>query len=246
MSQVLDNWIEGLVRARKTSQRVMPPLDLPSKVEDAYRIQAGVAANVGRIGGFKTARKTGADPIIAPIFAADIVPSGAQVAVPDMLGIELEVGFQIIEDCPLDMPRLSSSELGSLLRPVVVIELVDTRLTGPDADNDIVKLADNQINAGLVVGPSFADWSGCDFGTVEAKMQAGDDIILDGTAMVPGGSAIETFKVFAHQIGDHCGGLKRGQIVITGSLHPLVYYPSGTLVQGWIRGIGKLAVTLGA
>ena len=246
MTHMTDIWIEGLVEARATSHRFAPSGSRPSSADQAYQIQAGVAQRVGEIGGFKAARKGGAPSIMAPIFAADIVPSGASVAVDDMLGIELEVGFQITQACPSNLASLSLSELGRLLRPVAVIELVDTRVTGPFAVDDIVKLADNQINAGLVLGSSVADWLGTDFGTATARMQAGADVVLEGEASMPGGSALGTFASLARQIGDHCGGLKRGQIVITGSLHPLVYYPKGTLVQGAIDGIGSVSVTLGA
>lgn len=243
--QLVDIWVEELVAARAASQRFVSPANRPTTFDDAYQIQAAVAQRVGPVGGFKTARKADAPPIMAPIFSADIVPSGAQVAVNDMLGIELEVGFEIVEDCPANLGSLPLSELSELLRPVAVIELVDTRVQGPFASEDIVKLADNQINAGLVVGTAAADWSGSDFGKVEARMQAGADTILEGQATVPGGSALETFASLARQIGHHCGGLKLGQIAITGSLHPLVYYPKGTLVEGWIGGIGAVSVTLG-
>jgi len=246
MGHMLDIWVEELVAARAGSHRFVPSTRRPSTADEAYRIQARVAQHVGAIGGFKTARKNGAASIMAPIFAGDILPSGAQVAVKDMLGVELEVGFEILEDCPPNMASLSPSELGTLLRPVAVIELVDTRVQGPFADDVIVKLADNQINAGLVVGSAAKDWLGSDFGALTARMQAGTDVILEGEAAVPGGSALETFASLARQIGEHCGGLKRSQIVITGSLHPLVYYPKGTLVEGWIAGIGDVSVTLGA
>ena len=241
---VVDFWADGIVRARQRSASFAPTGPKPTELADAYYIQSAVAAQMGAVGGFKTARKGDAPPIMAPIFAADIVPSGADVAVVGLLGIELEVGFEIIGDCPANMASLGVSDLAQLLRPVAVIELVDTRVTGPSADDQIVKLADNQINAGLVVGAFAPDWDGSDFGTLQARMQAGDDVILDGQATVPGGSALETFAALNRQIGDHCGGFKRGQIVITGSLHPLVYYPAGTKVAGWIEGIGTVSVNL--
>lgn len=243
--ELVDLWAEELVAARAMSQRRALPEARPTSVDEAYQIQAAVAKQMGPVGGFKTARKEDAPSIMAPIFAADIAPSGAQVAVHDMLGIELEVGLEIVGTLPPNFGHLPLAELRGLLRPVAVIELVDTRVQGRFAGDDIVKLSDNQINAGLVVGAKAMDWSRPDFGRVEARMKAGSDIILEGQATVPGGSALETFASLARQIGDHCGGLQRGQIVITGSLHPLVYYPEGTLVEGWIDGIGAVSVTLG-
>lgn len=242
---VADFWADGIVQARQRSTPFAPTGPKPTDLADAYYIQSTVAAQMGPVGGFKTARKGDAPPIMAPIFADDIVPSGADVAMSELLGIELEVGFEIIGDCPESLATLSVPDLTQLLRPVAVIELVDARVKGPSADDPVVKLADNQINAGLAVGTFAPDWDGSDFGTLQARMQAGDDVILDGQATVPGGSALETFAALNRQIGGHCGGLKRGQIVITGSLHPLVYYPAGTKVAGWIEGIGTVSVNLG-
>jgi 2-keto-4-pentenoate hydratase len=46
-------------------------------------------------------------------------------------------------------------------------------------------------------------------------------------------------------IGEHCGGLQPGQIVITGSLHPLTYVLPGTSVVGHIEGLGDVSVQIG-
>jgi 2-keto-4-pentenoate hydratase len=172
------------------------------------------------------------------------VQSGAEVPVLDTMGIELEVGLYIHSDLPPDYACLSTSALAAFVTPVVVIELVDTRVTGPLAQDAMVKLADNQVNAGLVVGDRASGWAGADFGAVQAKFTAGPEVILDGAASVPGGAALETFAALAQDLGPHCGGLKQGQIVITGSLHPLVFVAKGTEVQGQIAGIGAVRVKL--
>ncbi|NNE88164.1 MAG: hydratase [Silicimonas sp.] len=181
---------------------------------------------------------------MAPIFAADTITSGDEAEVGDLLGVELEIGFRIVRDLPGDMAKMTAAQLIPYLKPVVVIELVDTRLAGHLAEDPVSKLADNQINAGLVIGETAEKWDGTDFGDVEARMQAGDDQLITGMASVPGGSALETVAALARQIGTHCGGLQKGQIVITGSLHPLTYYPAGTEVLGSIQSIGSVGVSL--
>lgn len=238
------DWIENLILARRTGTRFAPTENSPQTVAQAYEIQAGVAGQMGAVGAFKTARKPGEAMIYAPIFAENLVQSGAEVPVSDMMGIELEVGLYIHTDLPPDHAGLSTSALAAFVTPVVVIELVDTRVTGPLAQDAMVKLADNQVNAGLVVGDHASGWPGADFGAVHAKFTAGSEVILDGAASVPGGSALETFAGLAQHLGQHCGGLKQGQIVITGSLHPLVFVAKGTEVQGQVDGIGAVRVKL--
>lgn len=241
----IGTWVDQLVTAHRTGQRIEPTSGAPDSIAQTYEIQRRVAAQLGPVGGFKTARKGDAPPIMAPIYASRVVRSGARVSVRDLMGIELEVGFEMLRDCPVGGLPAGVSELQVYLRPVVVVELVDTRIKGSLAENADVKLADNQINAGLVDGDAATDWAGQDFGNLQARMTAGADLLLDGKACVPGGSALEAIKKMSAELGDHCGGLKRGQIVITGSLHPLVYYPPGTHVEGWIDGIGSVSVTLG-
>lgn len=239
-----EDWIENLILARRSGTRFAPTENGPRTAAQAYDIQAGVVGKMGAVGAFKTARKPGEVMTFAPIFAANLVQSDADVPVSGMMGIELEVGLYLHTNLPPDHAGLSASALAAFVTPVVVIELVDTRVAGPLANDPMVKLADNQINAGLVVGDHALDWAGADFGTVEAKFTAGSEVILDGAASVPGGSALETFAALAQHLGSHCGGLQQGQIVITGSLHPLVYVPKGTIVQGQIAGIGTVRVNL--
>lgn len=234
-----------ILRARRHAQR-QPATGELDNADAAYAVQAAVAAATGEIGGFKTARKPGDDAIMAPIFAHDIHHSAAHVssAFGGGLGVELEIGFRLIGPPPAADASDLTTLLGQCLEPLVVIEIVDTRLAGPQSEAPLAKLADNQINAGLIIGPVMRDWMGESIGTVQARMMAGDDCLLDGTAQVPGGDALETVAGLVRMIGNHCGGLQTGQIIITGSLHPLTYVDPGTHVAGHIEGFGDIAVTI--
>jgi 2-keto-4-pentenoate hydratase len=157
---------------------------------------------------------------------------------------QLEVGLRLVADMPSDLITLSVADFSGLVEPVAVIELVDTRISGPKANGHIVKLADNQINAGPVVGETSTARSGEDIAAIDGRMTAGDSLVLDGATTVPGGSALAPYAALARHIEGHCGGLRRGQIVITGSLYPLVYFPKETQVQGEISGFGSVSVRL--
>ncbi|MGY9048998.1 hypothetical protein P775_13290 [Puniceibacterium antarcticum] len=239
-----DPFADALIAAHRSGMRSAPDGAVPTTVAEAYYVQSRVIAALGHVAGFKVGLKPGEAAIMAPIRAQHALPSGATVALGDRMGIELEVGWKIIAPLPAPGSDDFDAALERCVQPVPVIELVDTRLSGPLAEDAIAKLADFQINYGLIVGPPLTDWDGRDFGTVTGRMQAGESLFLDGPTEVPGGSALATLKALIAAIGDHCGGLRVGQFVITGSLHPLSYVDAAGEVTGHIDGLGAVSFTL--
>lgn len=240
----MKTFADQMLAAYREGRRFVPAGALPASAADAYAVQSQVAAALGPVAGFKVGLRPGAPPIMAPIMAARCLPPGAHVQVADRMGVELEVGWKVTATLPRPDAADLEAALAQAVIPVPVIELVDTRVDGAAAVDPWVKLADFQINHGLVLGSPQEDWTGGDFGEIRARMQAGDRFLLDGTARVPGGSAIATLAAFYRHAGGHCGGLHPGQVVITGSIHPLTYLPGGTRVAGEIEGLGAVSVTL--
>ncbi len=247
MTEVADlsAFIAAMQKAHEAGTRFAPSgagVELPADRDACLAVQQAVAAARGGIAGFKVAAGVGAvAPVVAPIAVADVVEDGGRAAVRDVLGVELEIGFELLKPLPgSGLPE----PVAEYFVPRPVIELVDTRLEGEGADTPLLKLADMQINAGLVAGAPLTDWDGRDFGAVEARMTAGETVVLDGAATVPGGSALANLALLCEVLGDHCGGLQPGQVVITGSLCGLPYFPAGTEVSGEIAGLGTVAVSL--
>ncbi|ABD54082.1 hydratase [Jannaschia sp. CCS1] len=235
------NFASALIRAHMSNTRFFPDGPVPTCSKDAFAVQAAVMAELGDIGAFKVADKSGAPFVMAPIRADRIFQNGADVPIVDKAGIELEVGFEILSPIP---PDADISTIAGCVWPRPVIEVVDTRIAGPLADDPFVKLADLQANSALVVGARARQWDGADFGEVEAQLTCGDTVVLDGMAVVPGGSALNMVAKLAERIGEHCGGLQPGQIVITGSLNGLPYFPARQDVRGNIEKLAEVAFHL--
>lgn len=220
--------------------------DLPESAlsdDEAYLIQAAVARQIGSIGAFKVANKP-TSRIMAPIFQADIQRSPADLVFPkgEEIGIELEVGFRIDAPLPpLDIPDREAI-VAHNLSAVPVIEIVRTRLPGEASAE--WKLADNQINGGLIVGAPVSNWQTESVSEVKASLSFSGEEVLNGHVTVPGGNAFENFLVLEKMIGNHCGGLKPGQIVITGSLNGLPYVQGDVDIHGDIEGIGTVSAHL--
>ncbi len=240
----LDALADCLIAAHRSGIRFQPAPPLPTTEAEAYGVQARVAHALGPVAGFKTGLKPGGPSFMAPIRAEFCLSPGARVNMDDRMGIELEVGWKIIAPLPAPHSAGFDAALARAVLPVPVIELVNTRLDGPQATDPLVKLADFQINHGLIIGQPLDRWDGSDFTEVTARCHAGPREILNGAATVPGGSALATLAGLIEVIGDHCGGLQVGQVVITGSLHPLVYLDTPCDVTAGIEGLGDVSLTL--
>lgn len=238
---------ERLLAVRLGAPRITPEeLDgFPGDNATAYRTQTLVTEMLGPVGGFKTARKPDVEEqIAAPIYSRSVKPSPAVYSRSeiDSIGIELEIGFRINEALPDPADLDFEAQVRQRVSPVAVIEVCDTRFENIQEASPFQKLADNQLNGGLVVGTPLDDWDDLDMSSVNARLDFGSETVLDGHAAVPAGDAFKTLLGLVRQLGDHCGGLKPGQYVITGSVNGLPFIERGVPVYASIEGLGELRV----
>ena len=237
-----------LLRAAHQGGRKLIGTDLENAVvnlEAAYRIQDAVTRALGPVGAFKTGRKSADDtPIMAPILADRVRRSPARFSRSELglVGIELEVAFRVDRVLPDPADADFADRTRGCVSPMAAIEVVDSRLIDHQSADPLWKLADNQINAGLVYGEPVGDWIDMDFSRVAARLEVAGETIFDGIASVPGGDAFGVFCAFARLVGDHCGGLQPGHLVTTGSVTGLRFIAFGQPVQGWIEGLGAVQV----
>lgn len=218
---------------------------LPLSALDPYDVQRRVAERFGPVGGFKFAQRPGEAAIAAPIYAADIHTSAAEVGIgAQPVGIELEVGFRILSAPPDPAAHDFRDRLRACVAPLAAIELVQTRLEDSAAAAPELRLADNQLNGGLVIGASVTKWDGRQLSDIAASLSFDGVSVLNGPARPPFGDPFDCLCALTRMIGDHCGGLQAGQIVITGSLNGLPYLPADAIVRGRIETLGDVAVDI--
>ncbi len=225
-----ENAGEGLTRAR------------------VFAVQEALAATLGPVGGFKVACPPDAPIIIGPIYASDIHASPATLDLPadEEVGVELEYAFRLIAPLPdRDAPDFAN-KLRAAVELLPVFELVRSRLDDPKGASPLLKMLDNQLNGAVVFGAPIRDWQGIDVTEATARLTIGDAVHLSGAARVQGGDAFATLCKLALAIGDHCGGLQPGQVVITGSLNGLPWVKPGLVSRGEIAGLGTVQMTLEA
>lgn len=238
--------VEALGRARRGGPAVATELGTGLSVEEAYEVQAAVAAELGPVGGWKVACKPGAPQIMAPILARDIYPSGSRINLPGVapVGVELELGFRLT--APLPPPQDPGFEAAARAAAEIlpVFEVVASRLDDPRNAPPALKLADNQINGALVLGEATADWADLDTSRALARLAIDGETLLDRVAEVPGGDAFANFCALARMVGTHCGGLRPGQVVITGSLNGLPWRELPLTAEAEIAKLGAIGVTV--
>lgn len=242
---------DALVQARTTGKclaaETFAQLD---STADAYAVQSAVASalasRLGPVAGWKTGRAGPGKPIsFAPIFAHLVRPSPARFTETEahLRGVELEYAFRLDDDpLPPDLAGFDEA-MRSRVSLVPVIEVVGSRYLEGDAAPLLFKVADMQMNAGLVIGEPLRDWSGIMTESGKVHWDINGEVMADGPAMTPGGDAFATFCAFAQSVGQHCGGLRKGQIVATGSLTGVRWAPSGARVVGEIAGLGAVETT---
>lgn len=91
-----DRLAEALIAAQQSGARAdAAQFDIPDYAA-ALSVQRRVSAALGPVGGFKVAQFRPGAPILAPIPAARVHGAGAEIAVGDRMGIELEIGFELL------------------------------------------------------------------------------------------------------------------------------------------------------
>ena len=218
--------------------------------DDAYRIQDTVFA--ARFPGQRaSAWKAGAsgpaaEPTAAPIGSVLASPALVAANAFHMFGIEGEVAFRLEHDLPARAEGWSTEELTQAVDELVVtIEICDTRLTDWKAASALSRLADFQLNGALVTGSGTRDWQAVDFGTQHAELWINGKRDIDNVGTHPLGGPFGILPWAVEHCARRAGGLRRGDLVTTGSWTGMRFVAPGDTVLVRFPGIGEASVRIG-
>lgn len=241
----------ALIEAHRAHARVPASRVAPAGVEEAYAIQDRVALALGGIGGWKVGAKgPEREPTCAPLPAPCIVAS--PVALPDgawrARGIETEIALRLAQDLPPRAQGYTRLEAEAAIGEVfVAIEVVESRIEGfPQAD-PLAMHADLFSHGGLVIGapaPREA-WIGDASRLCATQWFGGEEVARTGGAN-PAGDLGRLLAWLANHCSMRGHGLRRGQVVTTGSCTGMQFAPPGATVRGAIEGLGEVAVSFRA
>jgi 2-oxo-3-hexenedioate decarboxylase/2-keto-4-pentenoate hydratase len=221
----------------------------------AYRVQKAYVGRVlgdDRIAGYKIGltsqrmqTKCGIDhPISGAIFAKRVLNSGAKLRATDYrhLGLEFEICARLGRDLSPRKAPYSREEIGAAVDAVcAAVELVDDR----HADYAVLDckslVADNSWNAGVVLGRFVAPPPALE--KVEGVVYQNGTEIGRGSGADALGHPFEPLAWLANHLAAQGEGLKKGDVVMTGSI-VTTRFPEGAFNYRFdVTGLGSVEVS---
>lgn len=223
--------------------RGAPDCAAPAGRADAYRVQDLVVDALGGACGWKVGCAADCpEPYCAPIPLVRRFADGCAYARHrETARLEAELGFRLAEDVPRSDVIRSRSECGDLIDAIVpAIEILETRLTSPQAELPLWKLSDLQANGGLVVG-SPIPWAGQDIRKVMLTIETGEEKTT-GERAHPFGDPLDLFCWTLNHVCRHRSGLRKGDVVITGSYCGIVEIIEPRPFRATFAGFGNVGL----
>jgi 2-keto-4-pentenoate hydratase len=185
-------------------------------------------------------------PIAGVVLAADVHHSGASIPVSRFvrLGIEFEVAVRIGRD--VDSTRLpaTADDAAAIVDAVCpAIELIEDRGADYSRGLDALSLvADNSWNAGIVLGEFRTAFP--EPGNLSAEVALDGETIDRGNSRDALGHPFAPVVWLAKHLASRGQALRRGDIVMTGSIVPTRFPKAGERYRLMLEGLGAVEVAL--
>jgi len=238
------------------NQLVVPEGLLPADMDEATAMQDALAHRLNRrIVGWKLGLTSAAGqraqqiprPFTGRLFEGAVFNSPARLRAADFLRplAEAEFGFRFQGDLP---PRAEPYRLAEVREAIgsafIGIELADTRWTGGWPFPIALLCADNGATGAYVIGKDLPNWQDIDFGAVETTLyfngvQVASTLTGDDRPML-----MESLLWAANDLSRRGIGVRRGELMTTGSACTPTAVPPGTRALARFEGIGEVELDL--
>ena len=242
--------IAALFRERRQTD-ILPPELMPGDLGEAYAIRTefeGIATAEGRgaVAGYKIGLTTpvmqalcGVDePCYGAIFANEVHRGRGDLAIGNYcrLGIETEIAVVLGDDLPRgDSPERVAAAVESCAAAIEVLE---------DLRHDYKRLsaaamvAGNVWNAGAVLGALVTDWRRLDLALAGARLTINGREIGRGKGGDVMGNPLNALAWLADKLAAFGTPLRRGMVVLTGSMVPIQFPAAGDHAVVAVEGLG--------
>jgi len=242
--------IAALFRDR-TQIEALPPELMPANLDEAYAIRGvfeeiGIARGRGDVAGYKIGLTTpimqklcGVDePCYGTIFANEVHHRRAKLPAGNYcrLGIETEIAVRLGEDLPdgRDPVRVAAAVESCM----AAIELLEDLRHDYKRLSAAAMVAGNVWNAGVVLGEPVTGWRKLDLANVRARLTINGKEIGAGQGSDVMGNPLNALAWLAGKRAAAGTPLRRGMIVMTGSMVPIQFPAAGDHAVVEVEGLG--------
>jgi 2-keto-4-pentenoate hydratase len=251
------DWLYTSIQARDVLGD--PPGGLGDSLSDAYAIQealvARMAQNDGPPAGWKVALTS---PVMQQMCGVDHPCEGAVLrdrvqqspAICDTsklgrLGVEAEIALVIGKDMPASTgPYTQESAAAHVSAAHAAIELVDDRNADYAKITAARLIANNSLNAGIVLGPALADWRGRDLASLKGAMLIDGETVAEGTGADILGHPLNAIVWLSNSLNARGKMLRAGDVVMCGSFVRTQFPAAGQTVTCRVESLGEASVVL--
>lgn len=242
--------ITALTQARLSGQPLRAA-DWASAIHseaEAYAVQDGVAAALGWLEGPLVRHwKSGGATRSGPFSHAPLDPAGINSADRPwpLLGVEAEVALRLGRDVSPEAARAMASETAGhwVDAMAVSVELVASRWAEGLAAPALLRMADHQSHAGLLLGP-WQSYAARDWSTQTCQVQIGSQTPVTHTGSHSLNDPAWLLPAWLQHLTRHGAIVAAGTVVTTGSWVGCLPVQPGDRVSVDFAGLGHLTAQL--
>jgi 2-keto-4-pentenoate hydratase len=239
------SYADTLLAAHRGGPSPDPAVSPPTDYASAMQVQREVTRVLGAtVAGWKIGFSPDGVPVAGPLYASVVQAAPASVPLPDRgFIVEIELAFRLARDLPR-RPYTRDEILDALDEALIGIELIAGRRGEPPAVPYLAFLADNIGNAGYVTGASTRGFRALDLKALPMRFSVDGQVVQERLGGHPQGDPVEPLRAYASQPNDELGGLRKGQVITTGSLTKPLRLGRAARIDASLAAVGGVSLDL--
>ena len=245
-----------LITARRdcTPLAELPADCRPGTEDEGYAVQeAFVAAQGGRVAGYKVGATSersqaflGTDgPFFGRVLASDVLESPARLRAADypFRLVEPEFAVRLARDLPARSEVYARAEIAEAVAAIYpAFELVTSGLANWNEQGIGSVIADNGVDAALVLGRATESWRDLDLAAHQVTLRVNGELIGEGTGANALGHPLTALAWLANTLSQRGIGLAAGDLVTTGVVTPFHLLEAGDVAEADFGSLGSVSL----